>query len=466
MPRKGKERAEPDSEEQVGRRDLPLGFDVDGAEVTSEKDDPWHVARRGIMIKPLGSWWNYVGDEGKKPWECEIVGYIKSHTFVDGKTQPAYIIENGGWHYAMDTKGVWKLLRLQDRPKAADSDDEDLARPAVDDANHNRGGAARRGRPAAAARAPNAPRLGDEWADEINAEVDRIHGDKEEVDETVDDETGEVNTSSKRVPSGWDADTHSDTPHECTVPKGLKLKRPIPRQHCPRGKPCTWRILNSFRWCWPVIQMVANGSNKYNDYHVELHEAEAAGAKKLDVSKTAWPKRIFDDDGDAIGGGITEEHYEGYCAIILFMGLIRCRDMEWHWSLPSTRGFHHMFVRRIMGRNFFHLIRRFLHYSDARAKVPRGDWKPAATGKAWVPPPDGYDMIYNFRPIMDACNLAWCQLVFLAANLTYDEQMVKNAMHTKLSRRQPNKPIRDGFQVHLARTSRIPLALTSLSSCR
>ena len=44
-------------------------------------------------------------------------------------------------------------------------------------------------------------------------------------------------------------------------------------------------------------------------------------------------------------------------------------------------------------------------------------------------------------------NAAWLSLVFVTMWLTFDEMMIKCAMQTKLSRRQPNKPaIRDGLQ--------------------
>ena len=145
----------------------------------------------------------------------------------------------------------------------------------------------------------------------------------------------------------------------------------------------------------------------------------------------------MDNDTGEMGGGITEDHYLGYLAIIGFMGLVRCRAMEWHWS--TGKRMHHFFVRRIMPYKFFLLMRRFLHFNDSEKKVPRGD-------RALDPPAD-YDQIYNFRPIMNACNGAWILLVSIVSNLAYDEQMVKCAMHTKLSRRQPNKPIRDGFQI-------------------
>ena len=93
------------------------------------------------------------------------------------------------------------------------------------------------------------------------------------------------------MPTGWEDSTHAEKPEYCALPDGLKLKRPIPRKHCPPGKLCTWRISDSFRWCWPVIAMVTEGSNSYYDYHVELNEQGIAGAKKLSFGHSSWPER-------------------------------------------------------------------------------------------------------------------------------------------------------------------------------
>jgi len=71
--------------------------------------------------------------------------------------------------------------------------------------------------------------------------------------------------------------------------------------------------------------------------------------------------------------------------------------------------------------------------NDAEKKVQRGDRD--------LPAPPGYDPIYNFRPMINTFNRVWPSLVTLGAVLTIDEKMIKSAMHTGLSRRQPNKPI-------------------------
>ena len=34
-------------------------------------------------------------------------------------------------------------------------------------------------------------------------------------------------------------------------------------------------------------------------------------------------------------GGITEDHYLGYLAIIMFMGVVSCADMDWHWTVSE-----------------------------------------------------------------------------------------------------------------------------------
>ena len=62
------------------------------------------------------------------------------------------------------------------------------------------------------------------------------------------------------------------------------------------------------------------------------------------------------------------------------------------------------------------------------------------------------------------------QLLTLSEYLTIDEKMIKLAMHIGLSRRQPNKPIRDGLQASRASLGTLPLPrvthpLTTSTTC-
>ena len=137
-------------------------------------------------------------------------------------------------------------------------------------------------------------------------------------------------------------------------------------------------------------------------------------------------------------GGLTRAHYDAYIATVAAMGLVRLPNIYAYWSTNGDR-FLVPFVRRTLTRDMFMMIRHYLHFADARKKVMRGDRS--------KPAPPGYDPIYNFRPVMDSFNAAWSSLATLSEYLTIDEKMIKLAMHIGLSRRQPNKPIRDGLQV-------------------
>jgi hypothetical protein len=201
MPRRARA-AGPDTvpEEPEAQRpradELPFEFDVvhgeEDVRIRSEHDDPWHVARKGVVIKPYGTWWGWDGPDGDKRYDCVLVGYTPSFTYVDGAVNAAYILENTydgeTYYYAMEPKNVWALLLVKDRPIVAeDSDDDDVDRAEIDDDDVG-GARARRGRPpSAGARIlpPNAPRLGDEWAEEISALVDKLHGTAEATEETA-----------------------------------------------------------------------------------------------------------------------------------------------------------------------------------------------------------------------------------------------------------------------------------------
>ena len=83
----------------------------------------------------------------------------------------------------------------------------------------------------------------------------------------------------------------------------------------------------------------------------EYYEHAARLGKSLKVSNVEWPE-----------GGFTEAHYIGYCAVILFMGLIHCPSMEFYWNTDDRAAFKDL--RSIMRRDQFKLFRKFLHFSD------------------------------------------------------------------------------------------------------
>ena len=414
---------------------------------------PWKCG--GETIRPYGDWWQGTAEEEKKQQHrCTIVGYVLEFTHGNGDVHPAYIIEvvkEPGIFWPMRCGDVKRLLPQRVATGAA-SDDETLGRDGVDDPHltGERSGR-KKGAAAAARRVANGPRPGDVWSAEVVAAVIKLHGTAEDTQETFDEETGQVTgKKSGRIGTGW-ADAENARPHKevCAQPRGrprLKEDGGVPRERftAPSNRrdgaagSVQWTMLDSFLLCWLVASMVAEQTSTYYDQEQDRYAASWDDDKKEYTARSKKPSigHSHFPTGAAGEGAMTEALYFGYLAIVGFFGMIRCRDMSWHWAVNGR--WAHNFVRGIMPFHLFLLIRRFLHFNDSSKKVPRGD--PAQ------PAPPGYDMIFNFRPVMDACNVAWTALVCLTFNLTYDEQMVLCAMHTKLSRRQPNKPIRDGMQ--------------------
>lgn len=120
------------------------------------------------------------------------------------------------------------------------------------------------------------------------------------------------------------------------------------------------------------------------------------------------------------------------------MGMVHIPNMRDYWSTGEM--YQYPMLRGIMTREQFQTYRRFLHFNNNNGKVGRGDYS--------LDPPADYDIIYNWRPMMDHFNEAWSSLMHTSEYLAFDEMMIKLAMKSKLSRRQPNKPIRDGIQVY------------------
>ena len=120
MPRKRPAAAAAAAEQPAQRprgEELAKNFEVEGpdgdVELRTLEDDPWHVIRKGIMIKPYTSWWDPNDKSTDRSGnDCELVGYVAEHTYTDRKKAAAYILGNS-WdgatsYYAMEPKGVWK----------------------------------------------------------------------------------------------------------------------------------------------------------------------------------------------------------------------------------------------------------------------------------------------------------------------------------------------------------------------
>ena len=428
---------------------------VGGKKVTSlpAAKWPWSCHREKLKVK--GDWFQGVTEEeAKESYTCTVEGYLPEWLHGNGDKHPAYIIEvvsEPGELYPMRVGDVKRLLPRRVDTGGDDSDAEAVGREEVVDEHltGTRRGGKQKGAAAAARRTANGPRPGDEFAEAITKVVDELHGTADDIEEVQDPESGELSSVKGRVGTGW-ADPVGARPHheQCKHSKGRpKLRQAIPRKHITKASnvrdgaeaSVEWSMLLSFLLCWPVTKLVSEQSSLYYDQQQEVYEASWDAEKNMYSARGKAPAASHShfpvtEEG---AGAMTEEHYLGYIAIVGFMGMVQCRDMAWHWAVNGR--WAHNFVRGIMPYRMFLIFRRFLHFNDSSMKVPRGDPK--------QPAPAGYDMIYNFRPVMDACNVAWTALVDLAHNLTYDEQMVLLAMRSKLSRRQPNKPIRDGMQI-------------------
>jgi hypothetical protein len=79
----------------------------------------------------------------------------------------------------------------------------------------------------------------------------------------------------------------------------------------------------------------------------EYYEHAERLGKKVTVGDAKWPE-----------GGFTEDMYIGYCAVILFMGLIHVPAMEFYWNTDDRAQFK--MLRSIMPRELLQLFRTVL----------------------------------------------------------------------------------------------------------
>jgi len=397
------------------------------------RTDPWNIVGGKLLVP--GSVW---GLKERKSYQCIIMYYMAELEWVDSKglslgDGPAYVIEDTGNLYVMRPADVAKLLPKSRKPSGYRSDDEvdgDVESEDEDGAGirvhaptgrggHARGGGAGRGA-AVGGRGAGAGSFGTaardarawaKWAGPITTEVARLHGDKP--------------NNIAPDPNGWRARTVAELTqpwivHPCTSKFGLKDPH---LQGITRQSIKAWRLVDSFNLVYPK----ALREHAVKHFNLQAKQEAALGRQKLTLNHSEWPET-----------GITLEHYNAYIAIIGVMGLVRLPSIYDYWESSDWHDVR--FVRRMMTRSFFCLMRRFEHFNDSSLKVPRGDRA--------QPRPPGYDPIFNWRPMISGFNEAWTRLMNLSEELTVDEMMILCAMRIALARRQPNKPIRDGFQIY------------------
>jgi len=400
-----------------------LGFD----------DDPWSAAGRDVVV-PGSFWPDESAAEQKKSWKCRVAARQPEFPFAKG-TAIAYYIEHDDYYYPMPAPMLGKFLPKGFIPDYTDSADEELSEEdeaGDEDEQPKKTRKTGGGRKKAAAELEyddTRPAAG--VADEINELITRLHsikGGKDDEDAVELEGAKKKAARYKTPPTGWKSTAAQMVSAllgiSCALPDTPTLKDPR-AQGITRLSAQTWRMVDSFNLVYPIA-MRDEVAAQTRDYWAYQHELGAQGVTPKGYEHL-WPV-----------GGITRAHYDAYIAVVAAMGIVRLPKINDYWCTNTGR-FLVPFVRTTMTRDFFFMIRHYLHFADARKKVLRGDRS--------LPPPAGYDPIYNFRPMMNGFNTAWSSLVTLCKYTTIDEKMIKLAMHIGLSRRQPNKPICDGLQV-------------------
>ena len=406
--------------------------------VTGYNSDPHNALH--IYFDMSGTFWPSHNEADRaKSWRVCVEAYVSQFPFPNGAA-PAYLVTQGGYPYPYPASKLLKLLPKGAFTDGLDSEDETPGgQEGNDDPAQEEEPKKTRSKSSKKTEIEyDDSRPGAEIADEVNELVTKLHGEKGGTGDDLELLGAKKKVAKYKVaPTGWmclAAKVKAALLGVCfsgvkdgaadLAFTGPKLRNPV-AQGITRNTASTWRLVDSFNLVFPVVsrEEYAAQTTDYRDYQLELGE-EGNIAKTYEY---LWPE-----------GGLTRAHYDAYIATVAAMGLVRLPNIYNYWSTNGDR-FLVPFVRRTLTRDMFMMIRHYLHFADARKKVMRGDRS--------KPAPPGYDPIYNFRPVMDSFNAAWSSLATLSEYLTIDEKMIKLAMHIGLSRRQPNKPIRDGLQV-------------------
>lgn len=134
---------------------------------------------------------------------------------------------------------------------------------------------------------------------------------------------------------------------------------------------------------------------------------------------------------------ITRNEFQAFLGINVIMGMNRLPSVAMYWS--SDDFFGNQGIKKVMPRNRFEEIRKFLHFNDSSKEAARGE--------------PGYDRLFKVRPVLDHVRNKFQSSFNPTKNISVDEGMI--AFRGRLSFRQymPAKPTKYGIKVWMAADS-------------
>jgi hypothetical protein len=390
-----------------------------------------------------GTWWKGASEVvKKKKYTCKVVRYTAKYWWKDGlakrtsanSTAPAWFItvdDEGPNEYLMCWMDVCSFLSKKDRPVDVSAlDESELHADVGSSATEPLSTPPRNEQPNARTGGGRRKALKNLTKTDLDRDLEELE--RANYTEGEKDAWGWV-FSAHGVKTEGDRHKAPDSSKWKDAPERAEQRKPfageseeLKLKHHPTEaqfkKKGGWTVLDSFLLAYSgdARECVITNTNLYA-------ELEINSGRKKDWAGTRSKK----------WKPATDRSLAGYLAVLIFMSLVGLPEMRDYWHTTADQ-VNCPALRAIMSRNDFDLWRRFVYFADPRHKVGRGDYT--------KDPPPGYDIMHNWRPMQEHNNKAWLSLVHPTKWLTFDEMMIKCAMKTKLSRRQPNKPIRDGIQ--------------------
>ena len=128
---------------------------------------------------------------------------------------------------------------------------------------------------------------------------------------------------------------------------------------------------------------------------------------------------------------ITLPELKAYLGIAIIMGINYNPRTAMYWSADEF--YCNPGIKKIMPRNRFDEIKRFLHFSDSSKQVQRGE--------------EGYDRLYKVRCLLDHCKKSFKESYNPRKNLSVDEGMIAFKGHLSFRQYMPAKPTKYGIKV-------------------
>ena len=177
--------------------------------------------------------------------------------------------------------------------------------------------------------------------------------------------------------------------------------------------------IDFFRQLWTdnLNEKILDETNKYGQQYVDEHQQHLSTHPRARAH-------------DFVKCKFTIADIKNFLAIVLIMGVVSLPRVASYWSTQWP--FSSESIRKVLSRDRFQLISKFLHLSDNSTYVTRGQ--------------DGHDRLYKIRPLITYLISSFKNSYIPDRELSVDESMVSYKGRLSFLQYLPKKPQKWGMK--------------------